>query len=384
MQFEFATASRIIFGPGKLNAIPTLLEEFGRRILVFNGSPKDILNRLSELLDNQQLEYQIIKVKSEPTIESIQENLDAARQFSPHALIGIGGGSTLDTAKAVSGFLTNPGNVIDYLEVIGGSLPIKFPSVPLIAVPTTAGTGTEVTRNAVIGSTTHHVKVSLRSPYLLPRIALIDPELTISLPPSITASTGLDALTQLIEPYTSNSPTPLTDADCIEGMRRIARSLMRAYDHGQDLEAREDMSLAALLGGMALANSRLGAVHGFAGVIGGEIYAPHGEVCASLLPAVMAINLTALRERLPHHPAIERFVLIARLLTEDPAATAEDGIQWIRDFCQHASIQSLSKLGLTKSEYPRVIEKAQKSSSMKGNPLILSDNELRNILEASA
>jgi alcohol dehydrogenase class IV len=290
----------------------------------------------------------------------------------------------LDTAKAVSGFLTNPGNVIDYLEVIGGSLPIKFPSVPLIAVPTTAGTGTEVTRNAVIGSTIHHVKVSLRSLYLLPRIALIDPELTISLPPSITASTGLDALTQLIEPYTSNSPTPLTDAVCIEGMRRIARSLMRAYDHGQDLEAREDMSLAALLGGMALANSRLGAVHGFAGVIGGEIYAPHGEVCASLLPAVMAINLTALRERLPHHPAIERFVLIARLLTEDPAATAEDGIQWIRDFCQHASIQSLSKLGLTKSEYPRVIEKAQKSSSMKGNPLILSDNELRNILEASA
>ncbi|PWB50888.1 MAG: alcohol dehydrogenase [Anaerolineales bacterium] len=383
MQFEFTTASRIIFGPGRISTIPALIEEFGTRILVFNGAPPDISNRLVKLLADQQMETMILAVKGEPTVASIQELVEMARQFFPDGLIAIGGGSTLDTAKAVSALLTNPGDVSDYLEVIGLNLPLKLPSIPLVAIPTTAGTGTEVTRNAVIGSSTHRVKVSLRSQYLLPRIALIDPELTLSLPPFITASTGLDALTQLIEPYTSNSPNPLTDAVCVEGIRRIAHAIKRAFEHGEDLEARQDMSLATLMSGIALANSRLGAVHGFAGPIGGEIAAPHGAVCASLLAEVMSANMQALLERDSQNPVLERYTRIARLLTGNPAAFADDGIAWVRDFCDYAGVQPLSKLGLSLELFPLIIEKAQKSSSMKGNPVLLTVNELRSILETS-
>jgi alcohol dehydrogenase class IV len=273
--------------------------------------------------------------------------------------------------------------VTDYLEVIGQNLPLRIPGLPFIAVPTTAGTGTEVTRNAVLGVTDLHVKVSLRSPFLLARIAIIDPELTLTLPPAITATTGLDALTQLIEPFTSNSPNPLTDALCEEGIRRVARSLRRAFDDGNNLAAREDLSMAALLSGMALANAKLGAVHGFAAPIGGEIPAQHGAICASLLPAVMSTNLSALSQRLPLHPALERYSIIARLLTGKPAASPEAGIQWIREFNMHTGIQPLAKLGLAPAAFSGIIEKAQKSSSMKGNPILLSEAELRMILEAS-
>jgi alcohol dehydrogenase class IV len=383
MEFEFATASKIIFGPGKVNSVGALFEQFGYKVLIVSGAPLKITERLLNLLELHGNKFTLIKIDSEPTIDIVCEGVERAREEKPDGIIGVGGGSAIDTAKAIAALLTNPGDVTDYLEVIGLNKQLTNPSIPLIAIPTTSGTGSEVTRNAVIGIPTHHVKVSIRSPHLLPRIALIDPELTISVPPLITAMTGLDTLTQLIEPFTCNSPNPLTDAICLEGIQRVANSLIRSYDNGIDLNAREDMSLAALFSGLALANARLGAVHGLAGPIGGEIAAPHGAICASLLPNVLATDFSALINRAPKHPVLVRYATVGKLLCGDPSATPAKGIQWIQDFCSHSNIRPLSSFGLAENQFNDIIEKALKSSSMKGNPITLYPDELRNILQMS-
>jgi alcohol dehydrogenase class IV len=383
MQFEFATPHRIIFGPGKLNSIGSLVASFGNRAFIISGAPPTVFDRLVSLLGQSKIAYSTTKVKNEPTVDNVRSTVELARQTSIDVVIGIGGGSAIDMAKAVSALLTNPGDVSDYLEVIGSNKPLSISSLPLIAIPTTAGTGSEVTRNAVIGSPIHCVKVSLRSPQLFPRIALVDPALSLTLPPSITAISGLDALTQLIEPYTCNDPNPITDALCAEGIRLVARSFYKAFDHGDDLAVREDMSLAALFSGMALANARLGAVHGLAGPIGGEIPAPHGAVCSALIAQVMSANISALQNRSPGHPTLDRYAVIARLLSGNPTASAEAGVQWVQGFCAHADIQSLSKFGLTEAQFPKIIEKANLASSMKGNPITLTEFELRNILKMS-
>jgi alcohol dehydrogenase class IV len=241
-----------------------------------------------------------------------------------------------------------------------------------------------VTRNAVLASHEHRVKVSLRSPLMLPRAAIVDPELTYSLPPSITASTGLDALTQLIEPYTCNSPNPLVDAICREGIQRAARSLKRAYQNREDAEARQDMSLSALFGGMALANARLGAVHGFAGPLGGMFPAPHGMICARLLPFVVEANVRALQLREPQSPALRRYDEVAQLLTGHSTAGASEAIEWLHRLCADLSVAPLSQFGLTADDIPAVVAQAQQASSMKGNPIALKEDELQAILLQAA
>jgi len=381
MQFEFSTASKIIFGPGRLNSIGDLVGEFGHKVLIVSGSPQAISDRLIDLLESGDITYSLVRVRTEPTIDAISELVGQCQQAKPAVVIGIGGGSAIDSAKATAALVVNPGDITDYLEVIGRNQLIQNPSLPVIAIPTTAGTGSEVTRNAVLGSPAQHIKVSLRSSYLLPRIALVDPELTMSVPPATTAYTGLDALTQLIEPFTCNIPNPITDALCREGIQRISRSFYSAFDPGSDPDARQDMSLASLLSGLAMANSRLGAVHGLAGPLGGEISAPHGVICACLLPHVMATNLAALKERAPDHPALERYQVIAELLSGEDGVSAVTGIEWIRDFCRQTHIPQLSAFGLHKPQFDRIIEKALISSSMKGNPITLSEVELRNILQ---
>ena len=271
-------------------------------------------NRLLDLLAAQGIDCVTFPVSGEPTVEVVRQGVQHVRHATCDLVIGFGGGSAMDTGKAIAALMTNSGDLLDYLEVIGKGKPLTQPAAPFIAIPTTAGTGAEVTRNAVLASPEHRVKVSLRSPHMLPRVALVDPELTYSLPPQVTASTGLDALTQLIEPFVSIRANPMTDAFCREGMRRAARSLRRAYEHGNDVKAREDMSLASLLGGLALANAGLGAVHGIASVMGGMFPAPHGAVCARLLPHVMEINVRALQERQPGSDALHRYDEVARIL----------------------------------------------------------------------
>jgi alcohol dehydrogenase class IV len=376
--FEFATANRIIFGTGKLNELGKHIGGNAKRLLLVCGHSSDAIPRVREILSVLGISFVEFQVHGEPTVDVIRTGIKAAHNCD--RVIGLGGGSVLDAGKAIAAVVTNPGDVFDYLEVIGKGQPLVKAPLPYIAIPTTAGTGSEVTRNAVIESPDQNVKVSLRSPLMLPRVALVDPELTYRLPPEITASAGLDALTQLIEPFVSVKANPMTDAICRQGIYYAARSLKRAYENGTD-EAREGMSLASLFGGLALANAALGAVHGFAGPLGGMLHAPHGALCARLLPFVMEANIRALETRQPQHPALGRYVEIAKILTDQKDATVQDGVGWTSQLVDTLKITGLSAYGMSKENFPEAVEKTMKANSFKGNPIPLNEKELRAILE---
>jgi alcohol dehydrogenase class IV len=383
MRFEFATSGRILFGPGAAAEVPGLAAGLGRRALLVTSS----LERSAGLQDGLArvgVEDVLFLVEREPDVQLVEMATRKYRESDCELVIGLGGGSALDAGKAVAALAKNPGELIDYLEVVGRGRTLEKPSAPYLAVPTTAGTGSEATRNAVITVPGQRIKVSLRSPHMLPRLAVVDPELTHSLPPHLTATTGMDALTQLVEPFVCSSPTPLTDAVCRDGIGRAARSLRRAFMDGRDPAARQDMALASLFGGMALANARLGAVHGMANPIGGMCSAPHGAICARLLPLVMEANLRALRLRQPDSPALARYAELARLLTGKPNASPEQGTDWIGELCQALDIRPLAEYGLNAADFPALVEQSQRANSMKGNPVTLSDNELLDILDRAA
>ncbi len=381
LKFEFATAGRIIFGAGAVEQAAPAAASMGQHALLAVGCPAALVEALQGQLVARNVQTTLLPVTGEPDTDLVAEGVRRARLAGCDLVIGLGGGSAIDTAKAVAALLTNGGEPLDYLEVVGRGRPLTQPSAPTIAIPTTAGTGAEVTRNAVLAVPDQRVKVSLRSPYMLPDLAIVDPALTLDLPPDVTASTGLDALTQVIEPYVCNQPNPLTDALCREGMARAARALRRAYENGRDAAAREDMAVTSLFGGLALANARLGAVHGFAGPLGGMFPAPHGIICARLLPLVMAANVRALEQRAPHHPALARYDEVAQFLTGHPAAHAADGVAWVADLCRALAVPPLADFGLSEEDFPDVIAKAQQASSMKGNPIKLTEEELGEILE---
>jgi alcohol dehydrogenase class IV len=380
MRFEFATAGRVLFGTGTVKEVEPIVRALGKRALIVRGSNPDRSKQLEAMLEAGNIACSSFDVHGEPTIERIQEGVEHARQAHVDVVIGFGGGSVVDSAKAIAGLVTNPGPILEYLEVIGKGKQLTIPSLPCVAVPTTAGTGAEVTRNSVLASQEHRVKVSLRSPYLLPRFAIVDPKLTCDLPPSVTASTGLDALTQLIEPYVCIRSNPITDGLCIEGMRRAARSLRPAFDDGKDISAREDMALASLFGGFSLANAGLGAVHGFAAPIGGMFHAPHGAVCAALLPHVMEINVRAICQRASDNAVVGRYESIAAILTGSGNATSTDGIQWIAERCRGLNVPGLRTYGLAETDIPGLVERAAKASSMKANPILLTTEELSEAL----
>ncbi len=378
MNFEFATAARVIFGEGTAVTLPELARTFGSCPLVVTGTSTARATGLVSALSAE-----TFAVRGEPTVDVVREGVRRAREAACDVVISVGGGSVIDAGKAIATIATNGGEPLEFLEVVGKGRTIETPPLAFIAVPTTAGTGSEVTRNAVLGSTQHGVKASLRSPLMLPRVALVDPELTYGLPPAVTASTGLDALTQLIEPYVSIRANPLVDAICVEGIRRVAGALRRVYHDGNDRSARLDMSLASLFGGLALANSGLGVVHGFAAPLGGRWKAPHGALCAALLPHGMAANIASLRARAPQHPAIERYAMIARLLTGRNDAGAEDGIEWVQALCLELDVPALRTWGITEADLPGVVEEATRASSMKANPLPLTSEELLAVISAA-
>jgi alcohol dehydrogenase class IV len=382
MTFEFVTAGRILFGRGKSQQIPSLAGDLGRRALVVLGGSGRGREALTEGLSDAGVRPLVFNVSREPTTHLVDQATGIARAEGCDLVIAVGGGSVIDAGKAVAGMIANPGEVRDYLEVAGSGKPFLKRGVPFIAVPTTAGTGSEVTRNAVLDVPEHKVKASLRSPHLLARLAVVDPELTLSLPPAIAAYTGMDALTQLIEPFVSNAANPLTDGICREGLTRASRSLARVYRDGSDVAAREDMALAALFGGIALANARLGAVHGFASVLGGATGHAHGAICARLLPFVMEVNIRAVGER-GDPIIIQRYTEIARALTGDAEADARDGVSWVRGVCIEMDIPPLRVAGLSLADCGRLVPLVQRASSTQGNPVTLSDEELRGILEAS-
>ena len=372
MFFEFATAARIVFGLGSLREVAPAAGQWGSRALVVAG------RNIADFATG--LDFALFVVEGEPTVGVVREGVRVAHENQADVVIAMGGGSAIDTGKAIAALMANGPEPLDYLEIIGRGQALANPSAPFIAIPTTAGTGSEVTRNAVLASPEHGVKASLRSPHMLPRLAVVDPELTLHLPAALTASTGLDALTQLLEAWVSTRANPLTDGFCREGLPLVARSLRRAFRNGEDIEARTDMSLAALLSGLALANAGLGAVHGFAAPVGGMFDAPHGAVCAALLPHATAVNIAALHSRQPEGEPLRRYAEAARMLTGHAQATAGDLIPWLADLCRDLDIPSLRAYGIGEKHAAGLVEKAARSSSMKGNPIALTAAELHEIV----
>jgi alcohol dehydrogenase class IV len=383
MRVDFQTAGRILFGPGVSAEAPELLAAFGPRALVVHGAQPHRAAPLLDALAARGVAVTCFPVAAEPTIALATQGAALARHARVDVVAGIGGGSVLDTAKAIAALAANPGDALTYLEVIGAAQPLPHPPLPVVALPTTAGAGSEVTRNAVLHSPQHALKVSLRHPGLLPRLAIVDPNLTQSAPPALRAATGLDALTQLIEPYVSLRANPLTDAFCRQGIPLAARAVVRVVEDASDHQALCDMSFAALLGGLALASAGLGAVHGFAAAIGGQFPAPHGAICAALLPAVIHANVHALQQRAPSSHALSRYAEIAAWLTHQPAAPPQAAAPAAAHLIRRLHIPTLSAWGVRPADIPLLAARAAQASSMKPNPILLTSNELENILAAA-
>lgn len=382
VNFEFASATRIAFGRGKVVEVPAALEaERVRRALLATNLPGASVEKVREALAAAGTAVVVFAVGGEPTVDLVQAGRQLCRQEECAAVIGLGGGSAIDTAKAVAALATNSGDILDYLEVVGRGRPLTHRPLPLIAIPTTAGTGAEVTRNAVIGVPASRVKVSLRNPWLLPSLAVLDPDLLDGLPASVIAHSGLDAFSHLLESLVSCRANPLTDALAVEGLRHSARSLRTAFRSGMDCQTGDGLMLASLCGGLCLANGGLGAVHGFAAPLGGMLHAAHGAICASLLVPVMEANLRALRERAPEHPALARYRMVAEIVSGQAGIEADQGVAWVRELCQELGVQGLRRLGLSDDELPALVAKARAASSMRGNPVQLSESELTQVAE---
>ncbi len=383
ISFDFSTSGRIIFGRDSLAKLSGLLESLGKNALIVKGKEYPDPKALYKLLAGADKTRTIFIVAEEPNAETIQEAVRVGRKNKCDFVIGFGGGAPVDAGKAVSALLNNSGELMDYLEVVGKGQPLEQRGVPYIAIPTTAGTGSEVTRNAVIAIPEKKIKVSMRDAYLLPTVSIVDPELTCSVPPAVTASTGMDAFTQVIEPYVTKISNPMVDMFCREAIPMAAKNLLEVYKNGADLVAREKMSFVSLLGGLSLANAKLGAVHGFAGPIGGMFKAPHGMICAALLPAVLKVNADLISRSAADHQKLSRFREIARWMTGSEKASIQDGIAWIANLADAMHIPGLADFGISKENFPSIIAKAKQSSSMKGNPVTLSEDQMGIILEMS-
>jgi alcohol dehydrogenase class IV len=383
LHFQLTVPTDIRFGAGRASEIPDALAGLGAsRVLVVTGRSTSRADGVRAALTEADISSMVFPVAAEPSIERVRTAVELLAETGCDAVLGFGGGSALDVAKAAAVLATSGKDPLEHLEVIGAGRPIESPGLPCVAVPTTAGTGSEVTRNSVLSG--GGVKASLRSPLLLPRVALVDPDLLVGVPRPTVAASGMDALSQLIEPLLSQRANPFTDALAREGIRRSARSLRRAYQEGmEDAGVREDLALASLFSGMCLANSGLGAVHGLAAAAGARLSAPHGAVCAAVLAAAMEINFQALHDRAPEHPALHRMVELATVLTGRPEATPEDAIAWLQDLTAALTIPGLASYGLDEAGIEAVVAAAQKASSMRGNPIELRDEEVREIVARS-
>jgi alcohol dehydrogenase class IV len=376
--FELGLPNRISFGVGRAADLPGIVSGLGARVLVVTGGTPERVAHLIDPLRAGADACGVITVADEPTVADARAGVAQGRAVDADVVVAIGGGSPIDLAKAVAMLLANGGDPMDYIEVVGRGQPITHPSVPVVAVPTTAGTGAEVTANSVLAVPEHGVKASLRHPTMVPRHALVDPALTVDCPPPVTAAAGMDALTQCLEPYVSNRANPVTDGWARTGLLAAGRGLRAAHANGTDLAARTDMALCSLMGGLALANAKLGAVHGFAGVIGGLTGAAHGALCAALLAPVCRANLAR-----ADAPLRARYAEVAAWLTGDPGATAEDRIAWIEQTCEALGIPGLAAAGLAEEHVDEVVAKAARASSMQGNPVVLTPEELRATFRAA-
>ncbi|EAS42364.1 alcohol dehydrogenase [Photobacterium profundum] len=377
--FQFMTSSRIVFGEGALINSFSTLNQFGYSVLLVTGKDNQRSEPLVNYLKQQNMRYQQVAVLGEPLIAMIEEMAAMGRRFRPDMVISIGGGSVLDAGKALAALIPNQGSVYDYVEVVGRNVPLQAKPLPFIAIPTTSGTGSEVSKNAVLRSAQENVKVSLRSADMLPDLAIIDPTLTYGMDPVLSGCCGMDAFTHLMEAYVCGAPNPLTDMVCEEGLRRLAGAIVPACE-GDDPRARSDMSFAAMLGGMALANAKLGAAHGLASSLGGRLNAPHGLITAQLAPYVMQENVLAAREA-GRADVLNRYRQLACILTSRTDADIADGITWTKRTLERLNLPSVSEYGLCDTMFDEVAEDALLSNAIKGNPLPLNKERLQGILE---
>ena len=381
-KFEFYSSSRIVFGRGEISRLGELAAQFGKSVLVIHNGSAAIADRVRQLLAAIRVEF--VRQKGEPRVADVDRAVAIGRQHRCDVVIGLGGGSAIDAAKAVAGLLTNGGQATDYMEVVGKGMKITRPALPWIAVPTTAGTGAEVTRNAVIGVPEKQFKASIRGEHLLAKVAVVDPELGLDVPPDVTAASGMDALCQLIESYTSTGAEPVTDALAMQGVELAGGSLLKAYQNGNDLDARENMALAAMLSGITLTNAGLGAVHGLAAPLGGKFPVPHGVVCAALLPWVIQANVQAATHDPAGQKVLHRYAQVGRVLCgrndlDDPAAISAC-IQAAGGLARQLNIPPLGKFGIQDQHVPKLVGLARESSSMRYNPVALSEESLAEVL----
>ncbi|KPP91347.1 MAG: Alcohol dehydrogenase, class IV [Rhodobacteraceae bacterium HLUCCA08] len=369
--FGFATAGAIRFGRGTLaEAAPFALAR-ARRILAVRSASVAAADDLVQTLRRRGADVVEIIARGEPDLATIQADCETARPFAPHLVIAIGGGAVIDHGKALAALVPAPHGPLRYLEVVGDGKPLDAAPLPVVAIPTTAGTGAEVTRNAVLQVPEAARKVSLRDPRLCPALAIVDPELARSCPRHVVLASGLDAVTQVIEPFVGRRATPLTDALCRDAIPRGLAALKRLIEAADDA-AWDDMALTSLAGGIALANAGLGAVHGLAGVIGGRTGAAHGAICGMLLVPVLKANRAAAPA---HSDARARLDWVAECIGArfgDP-----DGlVHWARDH----GLGRLVDLGIAPADHPRLAADARGSSSFAGNPVPLGDAALDGIL----
>ncbi len=376
--FQFMTSARIIFGEGSLNSSLSVLNQFGYSVLLVTGKDADRAKPILSYLHSQSMRYQHVAISGEPNITMVEEAAVIARKFKPDMVVAIGGGSVLDMGKALAAIIPNQGSLYDYVEVVGRNVPLKTKPVPCIAIPTTASTGAEVTKNAVLKSGQDQVKVSLRSPDMLPDVAIVDPTLTYGTNQYRSGRGAMDAFTHLMEAYVCGDPNPITDMVCEEGLRRISGSVLPACKQ-DDYKARSDISFAALLGGMAITNAKLGAAHGLASALGGKLNAPHSVITARLAPHVMNENIKAAKIA-GRSDILTRYKKIARILVDKEGATEYDAVEWVNDTLDKLAIPKLSQFGVCKTEFEDVAKDAMKSVVIKGNPLPLNEERLIHIL----
>lgn len=378
--FEFTTATRIIFGCGTARRLPELCRDMGQRVLIVTGASPQRADAVIKSLASVGMTCETFSIPAEPTIDDARRGAAFAREMGAQVVIGFGGGSAVDAGKAIAAMATQPEDVLHYLEVVGHGHPLDKTPLPYIAMPTTAGTGAEVTRNAVLASPEHGVKASLRHASMLPRIALVDPVLARDCPPAVTAASGMDALTQCLEAFVSCRAQPMTDALCREGIRLAVRALEKVAKDGSNPKTREDLALAAMYSGMALANAGLGAVHGFAAAIGGQFHAPHGAVCAALLAPVWLANWKLVKAS-KDAAMQDRFTSAGMMLTSNQLLDGDRVAAFLGDLTQRLDIPRLSTYGIQESDLPDIAAKAAQASSMKGNPVKLSKKVLLSILK---
>lgn len=376
--FGILAPGRIRFGRGEATKAPRMIRDFGARGVVVHGASAARAAPLVDQLLAEGATVLTLACDREPTIAMLEKALTTARELDPRWVTAIGGGAVLDMGKALAAMIPAPNGLMDHLEVVGKAMPLTVAPLPFIALPTTAGTGAEATKNAVIGVPDHARKVSLRDDRMIARLAIVDPALTDGCPRSVTLASGLDAITQVIEPYVCARANSFTDALAQPAIAVGIAALMRLMQT-EDAAARDQMAWVSLCGGLALANSGLGAVHGLAGVIGGMTPAAHGAICGALLGPVISMN----RLRATGQPA-QRLAEVEQILAEAFQCPAKDASRALAKWSRLAGLPGLTAQGLSPNMQPSVAEAARTSSSMAANPAALSVEDLKQILREAA